>query len=114
MRIWDIRPSKLCNKHLLGEHRELHGLWNIITIHKDNPKVGYRHHPETLRWVNETGALYHRHELLVKELQIRNMKHHSPLEYKYVKSQNWTNRKRINTIKEQIEMLKAKPCKCFI
>ncbi|NCS72473.1 MAG: pyrimidine dimer DNA glycosylase, partial [Candidatus Magasanikbacteria bacterium] len=31
MRVWDIHPKYLCRKHLLGEHRELHGLWNILT-----------------------------------------------------------------------------------
>jgi len=31
MRIWDIPANKLCTKHLLGEHSELHGLWNILT-----------------------------------------------------------------------------------
>ena len=30
MRIWDISPNKLCDKHLLGEHRELHAIWVII------------------------------------------------------------------------------------
>jgi hypothetical protein len=30
MRIWDIEPEKLCRQHLLGEHRELHGLWVIL------------------------------------------------------------------------------------
>ncbi|MDD3940683.1 MAG: pyrimidine dimer DNA glycosylase/endonuclease V, partial [Candidatus Pacebacteria bacterium] len=29
MRVWDIHPKDLCRKHLLAEHRELHGLWNI-------------------------------------------------------------------------------------
>ena len=28
MRIWDIEPERLCRKHLLAEHAELHGLWN--------------------------------------------------------------------------------------
>ena len=38
MRVWDIHPKHLCRKHLLAEHRELHGLWNILTIH--NKKKG--------------------------------------------------------------------------
>ncbi len=33
MRVWDIHPKHLCRKHLLAEHRELHGLWNILTKH---------------------------------------------------------------------------------
>ena len=31
MRTWDIPPEKLCRQHLLGEHRELHAIWSIIT-----------------------------------------------------------------------------------
>jgi hypothetical protein len=60
MRIWDIHPQYLCRKHLLAEHRELHGLWNILTKHKG--KGGYSHHPETLRWFGKQKALYYRHE----------------------------------------------------
>jgi len=31
MRIWDIAPGKLCRNHFLGEHRELHAIWSILT-----------------------------------------------------------------------------------
>ncbi len=31
MRIWDIPPKLLCRNHLLGEHRELHAIWSILT-----------------------------------------------------------------------------------
>lgn len=34
MRIWDIHPSLLCRKHLLGEHRELHAIWSILIYKK--------------------------------------------------------------------------------
>ena len=78
MRIWDISPKKLCSKHLVAEHRELHGLWNILTKHKG--KGGYSRHPETLRWVGKTKALYNRHEELIKEFSERNFKHHTPLD----------------------------------
>jgi len=33
MRIWDVHVKHLRRKHLLGEHRELHDLWNILTKH---------------------------------------------------------------------------------
>lgn len=49
MRVWDIEPRFLCRQHLLAEHRELHGLWNILTKHGGTG--GYSRHPETLRWV---------------------------------------------------------------
>lgn len=48
MRIWDIAPKFLCQKHLLGEHRELHAIWNILTIYRG--QGGYSKHPETKRW----------------------------------------------------------------
>ena len=60
MRVWDIHPKHLCRKHLLAEHRELHGLWNILTKHKG--RGGYSRHPETLRWVGKLKALCLRHE----------------------------------------------------
>ena len=67
MRIWDVEPRELCRAHLLGEHRELHGLWNILTL----GKTGYSRHPETLRWAGRLAALYARHEALVHEMQRR-------------------------------------------
>lgn len=75
MRIWDIPPSHLCRQHLLGEHRELHGLWTILTQHRS----GYSRHPETLRWKGKLAALYRRHEELVDEMGSRGYRHSSPL-----------------------------------
>ena len=62
MRIWDLPPSLLCRQHLLGEHRELHGLWRILTENRQ----GYAHHPETRRWRGKLAALYQRHEALTR------------------------------------------------
>jgi hypothetical protein len=62
MRIWDISPELLCRNHLLGEHRELHAMWTIITENKK----GHSKHPETLRWNGKLKAMYFRHELLEK------------------------------------------------
>jgi hypothetical protein len=76
MRIWDIPPQRLCRQHLLGEHRELHGLWNILT----QGKTGYSRHPETRRWEGKLAALYRRHEALVAEMTRRGYRHGSPLE----------------------------------
>jgi hypothetical protein len=78
MRIWDIEPQELCRQHLLGEHRELHGLWNIIT----QGKTGYARHPETMRWVGKQTALYARHEMLVQEMGRRGYSHNTPLDAK--------------------------------
>lgn len=110
MRIWDIPPKYLCRKHLLAEHRELHGLWNILTIHKG--VGGYSHHPETQRWIGKTHALYLRHESLVQELIHRGYKHYTPLDKKLADG-NKIQDTFINTINEQKQNLFHKRCECF-
>ncbi len=111
MRVWDIHPKYLCRKHLLAEHRELHGLWNIITKHKG--KGGYSKHPETLRWVGKEKALYLRHEALVDEFSKRGYQHHTPLD-KHLAKGKAIQDVFINSIKEQKILLKNKNCDCFI
>jgi len=110
MRIWDINPKHLCRKHLLAEHRELHGLWNIITKHKN--KGGYSRHPETLRWKGKRKALYQRHEILLKEILARGYNHYSLLDKKYADGKKH-QKAFLNTTKEQKQILKNKPCSCF-
>ncbi len=109
MRIWDIEPKYLCQKHLIAEHRELHGAWNIITL----GKKGYSNHPETKRWFGKTKALYIRHEKLVKEMKERGYKHLSPLDKKLAKGQS-VQKIKLQSILEQKDRLKKKPCGCFI
>jgi hypothetical protein len=109
MRVWDIPPKQLCRQHLLGEHRELHGLWNILTKHKG--KGGYSNHPETKRWVGKTAALYARHEALVKEMARRGYEHHSPLDKRLARG-SARQGARIDSLARQRELLSAKPCDC--
>jgi hypothetical protein len=111
MRIWDIHPKYLCRKHLLAEHRELHGLWNILTIHQ--AKGGYSRHPETLRWVGKTKALFERHELLVAEFALRSYSHHTPLDYKLANGSNVQDQL-VNSLAEQKVVLQNKPCECLL
>mgnify|MGYP003386520316 CR=1 FL=1 len=68
----------MCRQHLLGEHRELHGLWNILAKH--GGVGGYSRHPETRRWVGKLAALYTRHEALVVEITRRGYRHESDLD----------------------------------
>jgi hypothetical protein len=110
MRVWDIHPKHLCRKHLLGEHRELHGLWNILTKH--GGKGGYSRHPETLRWVGKTKALYLRHEALIEEFKKRGYEHHSPLDKKLARGSG-SQDVFIDILKDQKELLRKKPCECF-
>ncbi len=111
MRIWDIHPKHLCRKHLLSEHRELHGLWNILTIH--GGKGGYSRHPETLRWVGKTRALYLRHELLVAEFTHRGYAHRTPLGKSLARGLP-VQETFINSIVQQKELLIGKPCECLL
>ncbi len=110
MRIWDIHPKYLCRKHLLAEHRELHGLWNILTIYKSI--CGYSNHPETLRWKGKQKALYQRHEHLIKEFLRRGYKHLSPLNKEHAIGQVKQDFF-LDTIKNQKQILKEKSCHCF-
>ena len=106
MRIWDIPVTKLCRQHLLGEHRELHAIWTYLTTGKG---MSYRKHPETLRWKGKLWALQRRHEEQVREMERRGWTHRSPIAGRYRVS---APPKRINTIREQIEILRAKGCEC--
>jgi len=107
MRIWDIAPDRLCRNHLLGEHRELHAIWSILT----KGKKGYSRHPEVLRWKGRLKALYLRHEKLVKELKRRKYKHKSPLSVKLAKGRAKQDTL-VTPVKKQIELLRKKHCKC--
>ena len=107
MRIWDIPAEKLCNQHLLGEHRELHAIWSILI----NDKKGYSKHPETLRWKGKLKALYLRHEKQVEEMRIRGFNHKTPLNIKYAKGSNRQD-DYVDSIDEQIRILKNKSCGC--
>lgn len=109
MRIWDIEPRLLCRQHLLGEHRELHGLWNILTLH--NGEGGYSAHPETKRWVGKLAALYRRHEDLVVEMNSRGYSHNSPLDAKAAIGSD-TQTTFVDSPERQREILRAKPCDC--
>jgi len=110
MRIWDIQPKYLCRQHLLAEHRELHGLWNILTKHQG--RGGYSKHPETLRWIGKTAALYQRHEKLTAEFEHRGYKHLTPLDKKLATGKK-EQEVMINTIADQKILLKNKNCPCF-
>jgi hypothetical protein len=109
MRIWDLSPEKLCRLHLLGEHRELHAIWSIITKNKK----GYSLHPETIRWKGKLKALYFRHEELVKEMMKRGYHHNSPLDQKLADGKSKQD-VLVDSVSVQIKNLRHKKCKCKI
>ena len=109
MRIWDISPKCLCRQHLLGEHRELHAIWSILTKNKR----GYRNHPETKRWQGKLKALYLRHQQLVREIKKRRYYHDSDLNKKLARGKARQDYF-LETKKEQKQILKNKKCQCQI
>lgn len=109
MRIWDLSPDILCRQHLLGEHRELHAMWTVLTENKK----GYSKHPETLRWKGKLHAMYLRHEKLVKEMIKRGYHHHSDLD-KHLATGSAKQTEFINSISEQKEILRSKHCDCNV
>jgi len=108
MRIWDIDPSRLCRAHLLGEHRELHGLWNILTL----DRRGYRSHPETRRWEGKLAALYRRHESLVREMERRGYRHRSELDADLATGSDLQD-VFVDSVERQLELLRLKGCDCW-
>ena len=108
MRIWDVEPALLCRQHLLGEHRELHGLWNILVL----GKTGYSRHPETRRWEGKLAALYDRHEALVTEMARRQYRHNSPLDADAATGSRIQNTF-IDPPERQLQILRDKPCNCL-
>jgi hypothetical protein len=79
-RIWDVPCTDLDTPGLLAEHRELHGVWVVIT----RGTRGYANHPETARWRGHLRALYSRHEEQVREMKRRGWRagtvHATPLD----------------------------------
>jgi hypothetical protein len=108
MRIWDINPRRLCRAHLLGEHRELHCIWTVLT----QDKRGYSRHPETLRWTGKLRALYRRHDMQVAELVRRKYQHRSPLDYRLATGRAVQD-SRVDSLRRQRELLRAKGCDCL-
>jgi hypothetical protein len=109
MRIWDLPPEVLCRNHLLGEHRELHAIWSILT----NNKKGYSRHPEIIRWRGRLKALYLRHQILVKEMGNRGYKHNSPL-LKKLATGKAKQDLQVDSYEDQIRNLKGKECGCRV
>lgn len=109
MRVWDVKPGILCRNHLLGEHRELHAIWSILT----KRKKGYSRHPETLRWKGKLKALYLRHGSLVKEMAKRGYAHRSPLDRKKARGAARQTSFLVSK-REQLKLLRSKKCACRI
>ena len=84
-------------------------MWVVIT----EKKRGYSMHPETLRWNGKLKAMYQRHEKLVDEMKRRGYNHHSPLD-KRKATGNEIQNEFVNSVEEQIQILKKKECSCKV
>jgi hypothetical protein len=109
MRIWDVTPECLCRQHLLGEHRELHAIWTILTT----GKTGYTRHPETIRWQGKLRALWLRHEALVAEMTRRGYRHASPLDESLATGEA-VQTNYVDPIPVQLALLREKGCDCRV
>lgn len=72
MRMWMVDPKFLCNKHLLGEHGEIHKHRHIF---EKQYSISGRIYPQVQI---QPSAMQLRHDELVLEMQRRNMRHQSP------------------------------------
>jgi len=73
MRMWMVDPKILCQKHLCGEHVELHMF--IGTLRKKIKVDGYLRNN-----CFEPRSIFLRHKLLVEEMLSRGYNHKSPIE----------------------------------
>lgn len=73
MRMWMLPPKLLCDKHLLGEHGELH---KFIPTFRKRYRVDKRFSP--IVQIQFKGY-QERHDVLVDEMIERGMNHKSPL-----------------------------------
>jgi len=70
--MWGIQPEKLCNRHLLGEHAEMHMFTGCI-------RKGISINGYIKGGLVEVQKIKPRHDLLAREMQRRGMHHRSPL-----------------------------------
>jgi hypothetical protein len=104
VRIWDLDPALLCDRHLLGEHRELHAVWAILTT----GKRGYAHHPE-----NAALARPARHDAQVSELRRRSFRHASPLDPRLATGAA-EQTELVDSVEDQRERLMRRGCDCSV
>lgn len=99
----------LCRPHLLGEHRELHAIWTVLT----ERRTGYSRHPETLRWKGRLRALFRRHEALVGEMIRRGYTHRSPLDGRRARG-TAVQTEFVDPPARQRVLLRRKGCSCRV
>jgi hypothetical protein len=106
MRVWDFPPDKLCNKHLIAQHHELHCIYNIIMRSLE----GFSHHPEVVRWHGRRASIVGVHDLCVDVMLKRGFKHKSPMELDFP---IWFWPESWQSTEKQLQILKEKGCGCY-
>lgn len=72
-----VEPKKLCDQHLLGEHKELHMEVGSLKNHPHGQAIVEGHVKKGQVVLSQIAQ---RHSLLVEEMIQRGMNHNSPLE----------------------------------
>lgn len=85
--MWNVNPKKMCRKHLLAEHLEMHMFAGCIK--KKKCIDGY-----ITKHLVETHNIKKRHDALAKELIRRHYKHKTPLKAFKTKRQGKINTRR--------------------
>lgn len=106
MRMWKVDPTKMCRKHLLGEHVEMHMF--VGTILKGVSLTGY-----VSRGLVEVTNIHQRHDQLVAEMDARGYKHKSVLAtYPDAAIEKYVSGYEINIAANEVELRRrCKECK---
>lgn len=110
MRMWMVEPKKMCRKHLMGEHVELHMF--VGTLNAGRKVNGY-----LKNGLLEVDKIWERHEAIVIEITRRGYRHRSPLDQVVVsdvlvKALKYNQTHRINVEKNEKNLRKrCKICK---
>ncbi len=103
MKIWDCFPAYLSQSQLIAEHRELHGLQQLIDRGKT---LGQGADPHIANWLNAPQAIAWRHALVVEEMRLQLVDHKSPIDSFRVATE-WPAFSKEVSITVQFEQLKA-------
>lgn len=76
--MWGIEPQLLCDRHLLGEHAEMHQAVGTIHNHPHGEAIVEGH---AAKRQLDTSKIRERHDELAEEIDQRGMTHDSPMGY---------------------------------
>jgi hypothetical protein len=106
MRMWMIDPTLLCNKHLLGEHGEIHK-------HKHSFVKKHNIRGRIIPIVQiEPSSMQVRHDALATEMAARNMNHQSIYEMPDISYLDTVYKEAIVDIAESIIDLTTRCAEC--